>query len=209
MIIKYKENAMNEASILSGFTMNDIQEMIDENPSLRGFLQGYLAERALKTQILGIPGVTSVTKIQDRDSDKGDFRVVYKGVPLSIESKSIVTSSVKEDVLSQNWQGTVAVKNTDKREVTVEGVGTIQTTKLYRGQFDILAICCFAVSGEWDFVFIENRFIPGAEESNDLLKTKFTVNPSTTPCLTHDLVKLMEKTLEIKAQALQPEALAA
>jgi hypothetical protein len=158
---------------------------------------------------LEIPGVTSVTKIPDRDAEKGDFKVVYKGVPMTIECKSVTTSSVREDVLTQNWQGSVLVKNTDKREVTVEGIGTFQTTKLTRGQFDILAVCCFAVSGEWDFVFLENRFIPSADESYDLLKTQFTINPSTTPGLTHNLTKLLEKTLEIKAQALQLEALAA
>lgn len=209
MEIKYNENAMTEASILNGFSMDDIQEMITENSSLRGFLQGYLAERALKKQILQIDGVSSVFKIPDRDAEKGDFKVVYKGVPVTIEVKSIATSSVKDDVLTQTWQGSVLVKNTDKREVTVDGIGTFQTTKLTRGQFDILAICCFAVSGTWDFMFIENRFIPAANESHDLLKTQFIINPSTTPGLTHDLVKLLEKTLEIKAQAYNTEALAA
>jgi len=192
---------MNEASILSGFSMNDIQEMIDENSSLRGYLQGYLAERSLKRQMLQIPGVSSVKKIPDRADEKGDFEVVYQGVPITVEVKSVMTSSVREDILTQNWQGSVLVKNTDKREVTVEGVGTISTTKLTRGQFDILAICCFAVSGEWDFMFIENRFIPAAEEHHDLLKTQFIINPSTTPGLTDNLVKLLDKTLEIKALA--------
>lgn len=200
---------MQNVSILSGFTMEDIQEMIDENSSLRGYLQGYLAERALKAQIQQIPGVESVTKIPDRDQEKGDFKVIYKGVPMSIEAKSVMSDSVREDVLTQTWQGAVLVKNTDKREVEVEGIGTITTTKLERGQFDILAICCFAVSGQWDFLFLENRFIPAADESHNLLKTRFTVNPGTTPGVTDNLVKLLEKTLEIKAQAQRTELLAA
>lgn len=209
MTIEYNENAMQNVSILSGFTMEDIQEMIDENSSLRGYLQGYLAERALKAQIQQIPGVESVTKIPDRDHEKGDFKVIYKGIPMSIEAKSVMTDSVREDVLTQTWQGAVLVKNTDKREVEVEGIGTITTTKLERGQFDILAICCFAVSGQWDFLFLENRFIPAADESHNLLKTRFTVNPGTTPGVTDNLVKLLEKTLEIKAQAQRTELLAA
>jgi hypothetical protein len=209
MIISYNESAMNEASILSGFSMSDLQDMIDENPSLRGYLQGYLAERSLKKQMLELPDVSSVKKIPDRSLDKGDFEVVYKGVSITVEVKSVATASIREDLLTQNWQGSVLVKNTDKREVMVEGIGTIQTTKLTRGQFDILAICCFAVSGKWDFMFIENRFIPSAEESENLLKTRFTINPSTTPGLTYNLIKLLEKTLEIKAQALQLELLTA
>lgn len=201
MTINYNENAMQNVSILSGFTMDDLQELIEENSSLRGYLQGYLAERALRAQILRIPGVESVTKIPDRDQEKGDFKVLYRGVPMTIEVKSVMTDSIKEDILSQTWQGSVMVKNTDKREVSVEGLGTIATTKLERGQFDILAICCFAVSGEWDFLFIENRFIPAAEEGYNLLKTKFIVNPGTTPGVTDNLVNLLEKTLEIKAVA--------
>jgi hypothetical protein len=201
MTINYNQNAMQNVSILSGFTMDDIQEMIDENSSLRGYLQGYLAERALKDQILRIPGVSSVIKIPDRDQEKGDFKVIYKDVPISIEAKSVMTDSVRPDVLSQTWQGSVMVKNTDKREVEVDGIGTITTTKLERGQFDILAICCFAVSGQWDFLFIENRFLPAADESHNLLKTRFIVNPGTTPGVTDNLVRLLEKTLEIKALA--------
>lgn len=190
---------MTSASILSGFSMDDIQEMVDENPSLRGYLQGYLAERALRSQIMQIPEVTSIRKIPDQSFEKGDFEVVYKTVPITIEVKSIATNSVKEDLLTQAWQGTVGVKNTDRRDIEVNGLGTISTTKLIRGAFDILAICCFAVSGTWDFMFIENRFIPAAEEHHDLLKTQFTINPYITPGLTYDLKKLLEKTLEFKS----------
>lgn len=199
MAIKYNENAMANMSILSGFTIQDIQEMIEENSSLRGYLQGYLAERTLRSQIETIPGVASVRKIPDQCSEKGDLQVLYKDVLITIEVKSLKTDSVTEDLFTQTWEGKVGIKNTDKREVEVDGIGSISTTKLIRGQFDILAICCFAVSGKWDFMFIENRFIPAAEEHKDLLKTQFTINPYNTPGLTDDLRKLFEKTLEIKA----------
>src|SRR5579859_3234707 len=135
MTITYNENAMQGASILTGFTMEDIQEMIDENPSLRGYLQGYLAERALKRQLLQVPGVTSVRKIPDQAETKGDFEIIYRGVSITIESKSVATNSIKDDVLTQTWQGTVPIKNTDKREIEIEGLGTISTSKLRRGQF--------------------------------------------------------------------------
>lgn len=189
--------------------MNDLQEMIDENPSLRGYIQGYLAERALKTQLLNIAGVSAVRKIPDMAPEKGDFEVIYKNVPLTIECKSVKTGSVKEDVLTQSWMGTVGVCNTDKREITIEGFGNISTSKLIRGQFDILAISCFAVNGEWSFMFIENRFLPSAEEHRDLLKSSFIINPATTPGLTEDISRVLEKALEIKAQAAQEEELAA
>lgn len=192
--ILYKTNAMAETSILSGFSISDLEEMICENPSLRGYMQGYLAERVLRKQLEQLEDVTSVTKIPDQDDEKGDFKVVYKGKPITIEVKSIATDSVKEDVLTQTWQGTVRIKNTDKRELQIEGVGTISSTKLLKGQFDILAICCFAVSGEWNFMFLENKYIPEDTEIPGLLKTSFVINPATTACLTHDVKKLLDST---------------
>jgi hypothetical protein len=189
-------------SLFTGFSMQDLEDMVDENPSLRGYIQGYLAERRLKTQIETLPYVTSVEKIKDQSDEKGDFRVIYKGMTLTVESKSVATDSVKEDLLTQTWQAKVRVKNSDRREVIIEGFGTINTSCLTRGQFDILAISCFAVSGEWDFLFIENRYLPGTDMPG-LMKTSFLINPSTTPCLTSNLPKLLETCYLNKVQLAQ------
>ncbi|MNK27614.1 hypothetical protein D3C87_459760 [compost metagenome] len=191
-------NAMADRTILSGFSLNDIEEMVSENPSLRGYLQGYLAEKVLRKKLEELPGVTSVTKIPDSASEKGDFKVIYKGTPITIEVKSLATNSVKEDILTQTWQGTVRIKNTDKREIEVDGIGTVSSSKLFKGQFDILAVCCFAVSGQWDFVFMENKYIPEDSEMPGLLKTSFVINPATTACLTEDLLKVLESTYSSK-----------
>jgi hypothetical protein len=209
MTINYNENAMTEASILDGFTMGDIQGMLDENPSLRGYMQGYFAEWALRKQIENIPGVKSVEKIPDQDTTKGDLKVVYKDVVITIESKSIHTNTVKYDILTQSWEGAAMMKNTDKRTLLIEGEGEVSTSKLLKGQFDILAVCCFPISGKWDFMFVENRFLPTSEESDRLLKIRLNINPNTTPGLTDNLVKLLEKTLRIKSRAQYPELLAA
>lgn len=190
------------SSMFTGFSMQDLEDMVNENPSLRGYIQGYLAERRLKVQIEALPDVTSVEKIQDSSDEKGDFKVIYKGVPITIESKSVATDSVKEDILTQTWQAKVRVKNSDRREVVIEGFGTINTSCLTRGQFDILAISCFAVSGEWDFLFIENRYLPEAGIPG-LMKTSFMINPATTPCLTHNLPKLLETCYLNKVQLAQ------
>lgn len=197
MIYYNKHN--RDMSILSAFSKEEIEQVINDNPSLRGFLQGYLAEVALKKLILEIPGVTSVTKIPDQADQKGDFMVKYHGVDISIESKSIGTNSVKEDVLNDTWQGTVHIKNTDKRDVEIEGVGVIRTSSLCKGQFDILAVSCYAVSGTWDFVYMENEYLPAkSPDMPKLLKTSFVVNPETTPLLTDSLVKVLDSVLEKK-----------
>lgn len=184
---------MASNSILQGFSISDVEEMISENPSLRGYLHGYLAERVLKKKLEAVPGVTSVAKIPDSVPEKGDFRVIYNSTPITIEVKSIATESVRENLLTQTWQGLVKIKNTDKRDIEVDGIGVISSSKLLKGQFDILAICCFAVSGEWDFVFIENKYIP-EDEIPGLLKTSFVINPADTPGLTNDIAKLLDKT---------------
>lgn len=173
---------------------------MEENSSLRGYLQGYLAEMMLRRKLLSVDGVTSVTKIPDRDEEKGDLRVVYKGVPLTIEVKSLATSSVRIDPLNETWQGTVLVKNTDRRVLEVDGLGEVSSTSIIKGEFDVLAICCFAVRGSWDFMFIESRFLPEADMKPGLVQTKFSINPSLTAGLTYDPVKILESVNRRKQQ---------
>lgn len=179
-------------SILSDFTQEELEQVISENSSLRGYLQGYLAEVALKKQLLQIPGVTSVVKIPDQCKEKGDFRVVYNGKTLTIEVKSIATNSIREDILNDTWQGKVQVKATDKRTIEVDGVGSVTGTALVKGEFDILAISCYAVSGKWEFLFMENKYLPEhSSKLPGLIKTHFTINPATTPLVTEDIVSIM------------------
>jgi hypothetical protein len=186
----------HQMSILSDFTSEELEEVIRENSSLRGYLQGYLAEVSLKKQLLAVPGVTSVTKIPDQGKEKGDFRVEYKGKTLTIEVKSIATNSVREDILNDTWQGTVQVKATDKRTIQVDGFGSVTSTSLLKGEFDVLAISCYAVSGKWEFLFIENEYLPEASTAPGLIKTSFTVNPATTPLLVNSVESVMDSVIQ-------------
>ena len=87
------------APLLHGFTLDDLQELDDENPSLRGYLQGYLAERRLTHDLLCLPDVSRVTKIPDSDRRRGDLLVEYRGQEISIESKSLSSGLLREDIL--------------------------------------------------------------------------------------------------------------
>jgi hypothetical protein len=190
-------------SILSDFTSAELESLIEENPSLRGYIQGYLGELALKKQLLKIGGVTSVEKISDHHADKGDLRVIYNGRVVSVEVKSLKTTSVRPDVLNDTWQGTVLIKNTDKREIDVPGIGIINTSSLIKGEFDILAICCYAVSKKWEFLFIENRYLPEKSQLQPgVLKTSFIINPDTTALVSSDFIKVVESNLSRKAMEL-------
>ena len=185
-------NASSSAALLQGVEMADIQALMEENPSLRGYVQGYLAELMLKRNLIEKGIVAKIDKIPDRDALKGDLLLDYKGVPITIEVKSLATASVKEDILNETWEGTVLVKNTDRKLREVEGIGTINATNLIKGEFDILAICCFAVTGQWDFAFMESRYLPESDDFPGFVKTRFLVNPYNTPGLTHDCEKVLE-----------------
>lgn len=183
-------------SILSQFTNEELENVIRDNPSLRGYLQGYLAEVALMKYLVTLEGVSSVTKIPDQHKDKGDIRVTYKDQKVTIEVKSIASNSVREDVLNDTWEGKVQIKNTDKRKVEVEGIGIISSSSIIKGQFDILAVSCYAVSGQWDFLYMGNEYLP--EKSSELpgfIKTSFIINPETTPCVTNNLTKLLDSVI--------------
>jgi hypothetical protein len=190
-----KTTNVHQMSILSDFTQEELETVIAENSSLRGYLQGYLAEVALKKQLLQIEGVSLVEKIPDQCKEKGDFRVTYKDKTLTIEVKSIATNSVREDILNDTWQGKVQVKATDKRTIQVDGIGSVTSTSLLKGEFDVLAISCYAVSGKWEFLFIENEYLPEATATPGLIKTSFTVNPATTPLVSEDVIKIMDSVI--------------
>lgn len=174
--------------LLIGVTLEDIEELTTANPSLRGFLQGYVAEMFLKRKLETMSELSEVVKIRDHDAKKGDFQFNYKGRELTIEVKSLKTASVKEDLLNGGWVGTVQVGASDSR--TIED-GTA-TKCLERGQFDILAISAFAIGQGWDFYFIANKYLPASTTYPDRIKTSFTVNTMNTPCLHTNLTEVLE-----------------
>ncbi len=186
--------------LLHGFSLQDVQSLVDDNPYLRGYLQGYLAEARLRTLVESLPGVESVAKIPDASSAKGDLEVVFRGCQLSIESKSLSTGVLRKDVLNEAWEASVLCKNTDKREVYVEGLGDIRSVNLRKGEFDILSICTYPVTGRWEFVFLPNRFLPEPEDKPGFIKSRFTINTATTVGLTSNLLGLLRETALLKSE---------
>jgi hypothetical protein len=70
------------ASILErwGITEQELTELVDQNPSLRGILLGYVAEKKFHNLYLNHPAITETTKDDDHDrTKKGDRRILYKG----------------------------------------------------------------------------------------------------------------------------------
>jgi hypothetical protein len=58
--------AFSVAALLSNISMDDIAIIMEENPSFRGYIQGYLAEKALREKLQSLCAVSSV-KVPDRN----------------------------------------------------------------------------------------------------------------------------------------------
>ncbi|TAG51891.1 MAG: XRE family transcriptional regulator, partial [Runella slithyformis] len=90
---------LEENSLLLRWEVNleELETLIQQNPSLRGFLMGYLAEAKLNDFFRKDKRVSSLKKFNDHDrTNKSDLTIGYKGREYAIEIKSLQTSTVKK-----------------------------------------------------------------------------------------------------------------
>lgn len=138
----------------------EFTELIDSNPSLRGMNLGYIAEKKFHDQFLNHKDITEVAKDDDHDrTKKGDRRISYKNKEFIIEVKSLQTNMCK-DHGDGTWSGKAQVDGSDRRIVKFADGSDLNTTLLLRGEFDILAVNCFAFGEEWKFAFAKNSDLP-------------------------------------------------
>jgi hypothetical protein len=154
--IAVRENILDRWSI----TPDELTTAIDENPSLRGMLLGYVAEYKLRgIWFANRPEVTLYVKHDDHDRQKkGDLVATYKGRSYIIECKSLQTNSVCNE--GGVWRGKAQCDASDRRTVTFADGSTLETTCLLAGEFDILAVNLFAFEGQWRFIFAKNINLP-------------------------------------------------
>jgi hypothetical protein len=73
-----------------------LTQVVMDNPSLRGMLLGYIAERNLMEILVGHGRATAFRKDDDHDrKKKGDLVLTYKGFEFKVEVKSLQTNSVE------------------------------------------------------------------------------------------------------------------
>jgi hypothetical protein len=71
-----------------GITEQELTDLVDQNPSLRGIMLGYVAEKKFHDTFLDHPQITEKSKDDDHNRKrKGDRRIIYKGKSLTIEVK--------------------------------------------------------------------------------------------------------------------------
>jgi hypothetical protein len=183
-------------------TPDELTLAIDENPSLRGMLVGYVAEYKLRRMwFMGKPGVTLDVKHDDHDrKKKGDLVVTYQGHRFVVESKSLQTHSIRKE--GDVWLGKAQCDASDRRSVTFADGSTLETTCLLAGEFDILAVNLFAFQDEWRFVFAKNSELPRStyrkytpQQQSELLASLVSVSWPPQPPFSDEPFSLMDEIL--------------
>ena len=152
---------MQRESILKrwGLTEQELSEIIQQNPSMRGLMFGYVAEYKLRTMHFSDPVFEKVHKADDHDrSRKGDLTVTYKGREFKIECKSLQSNSIKTTPVG--YEGRYQCDASDRRTVKLSRGRSIETTCLRVGEFDIIAVNLFAFEEKWRFAFALNSDLP-------------------------------------------------
>jgi hypothetical protein len=167
-----------------------LTRVVRENPSLRGMVLGYIAERKIRDIFERDPRASGLRKDDDHDRKrKGDLVCTYRGREFIIEVKSLQTNSivmhvgdeshkkiiqvngkyVECDRYQELWPkhrdtatftGCVQCDASDRREIVLPNTVRVLTTCLAVGEFDILAAGIFGFRHHWDFAFALNRELP-------------------------------------------------
>jgi len=152
-------------SILRRWSIGEVEltQLVDENPSLRGMLFGYVAEYQFTKIWLDHPDVSYAVKPDDHNRKKtGDRVIIYKDTEYTIEVKSLQTAMIHSNS-DGTYAGQAQCDASDRRTVTFPDGSRLNTTCLLAGEFDVLAINCFGFRGQWDFAFVRNVDLPSSK----------------------------------------------
>lgn len=142
-------------------TLEELRDMVVNNPSLRGFMTGYMAESKIRSFFLKQHEISNVYKPDDHDrTNKCDIVLTYKEKQFTFEVKSLQTNSVKET--ASGHIGIFQCDASDKRIIELPNGHQVNTTNLKYGDFDIVAINLFAFTGKWEYAFALNMDLPQA-----------------------------------------------
>lgn len=95
-----------EVTILEEWDIDEqyFTDVVRDNPSLRGMILGYIAERKLKDLLVSNPLTSNHRKDDDHDREKkGDLVLTYKGEEITIEVKSLQTNSIQIELPDKSW----------------------------------------------------------------------------------------------------------
>lgn len=182
-----------------GLDESEVAEIVEANPSLRGMLFGYICEYKARKMFFNHPEFSEVKKYDDHDrSKKCDISFQYQGVEILVEVKALQTNSVKS--LGENrWAGDFQCDASDRRDVALPDGGTILTTCLKTGGFDIIAVALFAFGNKWQFAFARNADLPRSTSNKypphiraQLIKSNIKISLPLHPPFTEALFPILD-----------------
>lgn len=179
----------------------ELTRIVEDNPSLRGFLFGYVSEYKVRTYFEGNDEISDLMKYDDHDrTSKGDISFRYKGKEFRIEAKSLQTNSVINKG-QDRWSGKFQCDASDRREIRLPNGRTVNTTCLAVGEFDIVAISLYSFGEQWRFAFAKNCDLPhpgdrsrnvAQEDRNYLIKTLIDITWPLQAPFTTDIYSLLD-----------------
>ena len=183
-------------------TPEELTKLVEDNPSLRGMILGYLAELKLEKLWLSGDNISEVIKHDDHDrKKKGDRVIRYKGQEFIFESKSLQSATIEKT--QEGWKGKAQVDASDRREIVLPDNSRVTTTCLRKGEFDILAVNVFAFEEKWRFVFAKNSDLPmsgyrkySPYQRQHLLATLVTVHWPPRPPFSDEPFTLMNEIIQ-------------
>lgn len=102
---------------LWGISAEYFTDLVNSNPSLRGMIVGYIAERKLKDLFDHHNRTEAHRKDDDHDrTKKGDLVVTYKGEEFRIEVKSLQTNQIEVLMPDGNWMRLMAKVEVGRKE---------------------------------------------------------------------------------------------
>ncbi len=187
-------------------TPEELNEILVENPSMRGLVFGYIAEFKLRKMIEADNHFVYVGKPKDHDkTQKADLIISYKKQPITIEVKSLQTNSIC-DLGEGKYKGGFQCDASDKRTVKFEDGSELATTCLLTGEFDILAVPLFGFTGEWQYAFAQNHELPRSThkkysdyQRRFLLSTMMPMQYPITPPYTYNLLDVCDAIVKARA----------
>lgn len=180
----------------------ELTKIVQENPSLRGFIFGYVSEYKARAFFEGHAGIENVKKYDDHDrTSKGDISFHYKGREFKVEAKSLQTNSVVQ-AGEDTWTGKFQCDASDRREIHLPNGHTVNTTCLAVGEFDIVAVSLYAFGDQWRFAFAKNEDLPhpsnrsrniAAEDREYLIKSLIDITWPLQAPFTTDVYSLLDE----------------
>lgn len=174
------------SSLLEGLSWETLASIIDSNSGLASPMFGYIAEHWLSQQLSSTPGILSAQKIPDEEKRRGDFLVKLQDREVILELKCIGSGGIMIDPIHQEKRGRIHLCHSDSR--LVDGRPTSSTPK---GEYDILGVCSYSLTGTWDYWFMNNRHLPTSSFHPDRVATSLAITPGVTPFLYKDFFQAL------------------